>query len=72
MSEAEKLFSTTTEATADELVSILSGLSDLARGLDERSRRDLGRVQLAAARRLDQQRASLEPERVTLVDRCLA
>jgi len=72
MVEAEKLFATATMASAEDLLAILSGLSDLASSLNEQSRRDLGRVQLAAARRLEKQRASLTPEFARLVDRCVA
>lgn len=72
MVEAEKLFHSETTTSAENLLAILSGLSDLASNLDEQSRRDLGRVQLAAARRLQKQRASLAPEKAGLVDRCLA
>lgn len=72
MSEAEKLFETATATAPEDLLPLLSGLSELAAGLDEPSRRHLGRIQLAAARRLAQQRASLAPEMASLINRCLA
>ncbi len=72
MSEAEKLFESATASSVNELLPILSGLSELASGLDEPSRRHLGRIQLAAARRLVQQRSNLAPALAGLADRCLA
>ena len=70
--EAEKLFATATTAAPEDVLAILSGLSELAASLDEAARRDLGRVQLAAARQLDRQRSTLIPEVALQVDRCLA
>ena len=72
MGEAEKLFSTATTASAEDLLGILSGLSELASSLDSQASRDLGRVQLAAARRLHAERSNLAPEIALRVDRCLA
>ncbi len=70
--EAETMFSTATTASPEDVLAILSGLSELAAGLDEPARHDLGRIQLAAARRLDRQRSTLSPEVASHVDRCLA
>lgn len=70
--EAENLFATATTAAPEDVLAILSGLSELAASLDEAARRDLGRVQLAAARQLDRQRSTLIPEVALQVDRCLA
>ena len=70
--EAEKLLATTTTTAPEDVLVLLSGLSKLAAGLDEPARRDLGRVQLAAARQLDRQRSTLPPEVARQVDRCLA
>lgn len=70
--EAEAMFSSTTTASPEDMLAILSGLSELEASLDETSRRDLGRIQLAAARRLDRQRSTLRPEVAIHVDRCLA
>lgn len=70
--EAETMFSAATTASPEDVLAILSGLSELAASLDEKSRHDLGRIQLAAARRLDRQRSTLGPEVATHVDRCLA
>ena len=72
MSDAEKLFESATTSSVNELLPLLAGLSEMASGLDEPTRRHLGRIQLSAARRLAQQRASLAPEMAGLVDRCLA
>lgn len=72
MADAEKLFSSATTASPQDLLAILSGLSAMAASLDEKSRHDLGRVQLSAARRLDLQRSQLTPDVAALVDRCLA
>ncbi len=70
--EAETMFSAATTASPEDVLAILSGLSELAAGLDEPARHDLGRIQLAAARRLDRQRSTLSPEMAIHVDRCLA
>ena len=70
--EAEKLLLSEATTSADDLLATLSGLSEIASSLNAESRHALGRIQLAAARRLDEQRASLSPEKATLVDRCLA
>ncbi len=70
--EAETLFATSKTTSPEDLLAILSGLSDLAGSLDEKSRHDLGRFQLATARRLDTQRSQLSPESTQRVDRCLA
>ncbi len=70
--EAETMFSAATTASPEDVLAILSGLSELAAGLDEPARHDLGRIQLAAARRLDRQRSTLNPEMAIHVDRCLA
>lgn len=72
MNDAEKLFESATASSANELLTLLAGLSELASGLDEPTRRHLGRIQLSAARRLAQQRATLAPKMAGLVDRCLA
>ncbi|MFO1006809.1 MAG: hypothetical protein U0929_12685 [Planctomycetaceae bacterium] len=72
MSDAEKLFESATASSPNELLPLLAGLSEMASGLDEPTRRHLGRIQLSAARKLAQQRASLAPEVAGLVDRCLA
>jgi hypothetical protein len=70
--EAEKLLASATSAAPQDVLAILSGLSQLATSLDEASRRNLGRVQLTAARQLDRQRSTLTPEVALQVDRCLA
>ena len=70
--EAEKLLATATTAAPEDVLAILSGLSELAASLDEAAQRDLGRVQLTAARQLDRQRSTLTPEVAQQVDRCLA
>ena len=70
--EAEKLFATATMASPEDVLAILSGLSKLAASLDEAAQRDLGRIQLTAARQLDRQRSTLTPEVALQVDRCLA
>ncbi len=70
--DAEKLLSSATTASPQDILMILSGLSAMAVSLDEKSRHDLGRVQLSAARRLDSQRAQLTPDVAANVDRCLA
>ncbi len=70
--EAEKLFAAATTAAPEDVLAILSGLSKLAASLDEAAQRDLGRVQLTAARQLDRQRSTLTPKVARQVDRCLA
>ena len=70
--EAETMFSSATTASPEDVLAILTGLSELAAGLDEPARHDLGRIQLAAARRLDRQKSTLNPEMAIHVDRCLA
>jgi tetratricopeptide (TPR) repeat protein len=71
MGAAETLLSGT-DASPQELLAILSGLAQMADRLDERSRHDLGRVQLIAARRVSSQRTDLPAEMGPVVDRCLA
>lgn len=72
MGEAEALFNSAFTTKPDDLLVLLSGLSELSRGLDDRARNDLGRIQLAAARRLSQQRAELPEKTREQADRCLA
>ena len=71
MGAAEQLLSGT-DASPQELLAILSGLSQMADRLDERSQHDLGRVQLVAARRVHSQRDRLPAELIPVIDRCLA
>lgn len=71
MGAAEILLSGT-DASPQELLAILSGLAQMADRLDERSRHDLGRVQLVAARRVSSQRGALPAEMSPVIDRCLA
>ncbi len=71
MGAAETLLSGT-DASPTELLSILSGLAQMADRLDARSRHDLGRIQLIAARRVSSQREELPAEMSPVIDRCLA
>lgn len=70
--EAKRLVETLAATNARDVLGILDGLSDLTANANQKSRRQLGELQLSAARDLNRRRDELETAQQTRLDHCLA
>jgi tetratricopeptide (TPR) repeat protein len=70
--EAQRVLASLSKQTPAETLAVLDGLMQLAQRVDESVRRDLGEIQLQAARSLEPQRASFNTVQQTRLDECLA
>lgn len=70
--EARRVLESLNGTSPAERLGVLAGLSDFAQDLPEGPRRELGRLQLQAARPLQARRQDLEPAAREQLDRCLA
>ncbi len=72
IAEAQQVLDSATQARPQELLAVLHGLVQVAEDIEPQRQRALGSLQLAAARRLDTQRAELDPAARRMLDECRA